>query len=126
MIVKFEGDIRAKEDLLAAIKGSQAAMQKDLLDLMKNQYHNKVLELTNEITELEKSKFQDLSKPGAGMSEKERNKLAEQFRSQQKDLERQLRDAKEKNKQQLAVKRQLDLQNGKIKGLESEIQKIKI
>lgn len=54
-------------------------MQKDLLDLMKNQYQNKVLELTQEITQLEKSKLENLSRQGSGMSEKERKKLEEQF-----------------------------------------------
>lgn len=105
MIVKFEGDIRDKENLLAAIKASQAAMQKDLLDLMKNQYQNKVLELTHEITQLEKSKQENLSRQGSGLSEKERKKLEEQFLAKQKDLEKELKDAKEKNKQQMAVKR---------------------
>jgi predicted nucleic acid-binding Zn-ribbon protein len=85
-----------------------------------------VLELTKEITQLEKSKYENLSKQGTGLSEKERKRLEEQFRPKQKDLERQLKEAKEKNKQQMAVKRQLDQQNNKIKGLESEIQKIKI
>lgn len=31
-------------------------MQTELMDMMKNQYHSKVLELTKEITKLEKEK----------------------------------------------------------------------
>lgn len=124
--MKFESDIKSKEGLLAAIKESQAAMQRELLDLMKNQYQNKVLELTNEITQLEKSKYENLSKQGTGISDKEKKKIEDQFRTKQRDLEKQLRDAQEKNKQQQTVKKQLDLQSTKIKGLESEIQKIKI
>jgi hypothetical protein len=90
---------------------------------MKNQYQHKVLELTNEITLLEKEKFTHLKQ---GYSDVEKQKIGENFKQKQRELEKELRDAKEKNKQQLNIKKQLDMQNSKIKGLESEIQKIKI
>ena len=83
----------------------QAAMQKDLLDLMKNQYQHKVLALTNEITSLEKEKYENLKQKGTGISDKERKRIEEQFRAKQRDLERTLKEAKEKNKQQMAVKK---------------------
>jgi hypothetical protein len=35
-------------------------MQKDFLDLMKQQYQTKVLELTNEITMLERQKHENI------------------------------------------------------------------
>ena len=51
-------------------------MQNDLLGLMKNQYHKKVLNLTNEITQLEKEKAESLKVvPGKGLSEAQRKKL---------------------------------------------------
>jgi hypothetical protein len=41
-------------------------MQNELIDLMKNQYHDKMLQLTNEITQLERSKAESLSKHNNG------------------------------------------------------------
>ena len=49
-IHQLDGQLNEKETLMAAIKHSQNQMQHELIDLMKNQYHSKVLELTNEIT----------------------------------------------------------------------------
>ena len=54
VLVKLDGNIKDKENLLAAIKESQNQMQNDLISLMKEQYQHKVLELTKEITQLEK------------------------------------------------------------------------
>ena len=57
-------------------------MQNDLLGLMKNQYHKKVLNLTNEITQLEKEKAESLKVvPGKGLSEAQRKKLEDQFKT---------------------------------------------
>ena len=53
VLVKLDGNIKDKENLLAAIKESQNQMQVDLISLMKEQYQHKVLELTKEITQLE-------------------------------------------------------------------------
>lgn len=76
-------------------------MQNDLLGLMKNQYHKKVLDLTNEITQLEKEKAENLKVvPGKGLSEAQRKKLQDQYKTKQRDLEKQLKDVKDKNKQQ--------------------------
>ena len=44
-------------------------MQNDLLNLMKNQYHHRVLELTNEITALEKNKAESMSKGGNSLTQ---------------------------------------------------------
>lgn len=96
IILKLDGSINEKEKLLAAIKESQTQMQNDLISLMKNQYHQKVLELTNEITNLERKKSESLGK--TQISQNERKKLEEQFRAKQRDLEDQLKDLKEKNK----------------------------
>jgi len=93
---------------------------------MKNQYQQKVLELTSEITKLEQDKAENLSKKGHQMTEQQRKKIEEQFMTKQKELEKMLREAKEKNKHQQTVKRQVDAQTAKIKELEQEIQKIKV
>lgn len=51
-------------------------MQNDLLGLMKNQYHKKVLDLTSEITHLEKEKAENLKvTAGKGLSEAQRKKI---------------------------------------------------
>lgn len=63
-------------------------MQQGLLELMKGQYQSKVLELTQEITQLEKSKYENLSQHGTGLTEKEKKRLEEQFLAKQKDLEK--------------------------------------
>lgn len=68
VILKLDGTIKDKESLLDAIKQSQQQMQNDLISLMKNQYQGKVLALTNEITQLERQKSENLSKSGSGMT----------------------------------------------------------
>lgn len=99
VLVKLDGNIKDKENLLAAIKESQNQMQSDLISLMKEQYQHKVLELTKEITQLEKQKADNLSKPGNSLNQQQRKKMEEQFKQKQRELERQLKEAKEKNKQ---------------------------
>lgn len=96
IILKLDGSLNEKEKLLAAIKESQSQMQHDLIDLMKNQYQQKVLELTNEITQLEHQKCQSLGK--SQISQNERKKIEEQFKAKQRELENQLKLFKEKNK----------------------------
>ena len=123
-ILKLDAGLNEKEALLAAIKESQSQMQHDLIDLMKNQYQSKVLQLTNEITQLERQKSQSLGKNS--ITSNERKKIEEQFMAKQRDLENQLKTFKEKNKHQQNVKKQVDTQNMKIRGLESEISKIKV
>ena len=123
-ILKLDAGLNEKEALLAAIKESQSQMQHDLIDLMKNQYQSKVLQLTTEITQLERQKSQSLGKNS--ITSNERKKIEEQFKAKQRDLENQLKTFKEKNKHQQNVKKQVDTQNMKIRGLESEISKIKV
>ena len=79
VILKLDGSIKDKESLLDAIKQSQQQMQSDLINLMKNQYQNKVLALTNEITQLERQKSENLSKSGNSMTQQQRKKMEEQF-----------------------------------------------
>ena len=74
---KLDGNIKDKENLLAAIKEQQVAMQDDLLSLMKNQYQSKVLELTNAITTLENEKADHMSRQGGVMSQQQRKKIEE-------------------------------------------------
>jgi len=62
---QMEGALVEKEKLLDHIKESQKQMQVELMDMMKNQYHQKVLELTKEITTLEKDKAEASHNPGA-------------------------------------------------------------
>lgn len=100
-------------------------MQSDLLDLMKHQYQQKVLQLTNEMASLEKAKAESMSKSGHGLSQQKRKQIEDQFLSKQRELESQLRDAKDKNKKQQKVQLQVAAQSNKIKGLERDIVKIK-
>lgn len=117
---QMEGALLEKEKLLDHIKESQKQMQIELMDMMKNQYHQKVLELTKEITTLEKDKAEASHNPGA-LSQAQKKKMNDQYMQKLKDLEKQLKEAKEKNKAQHAVKKQVDGQHSKIKSLESEI-----
>lgn len=72
-------------------------MQTELMDMMKNQYHSKVLELTKEITKLEKEKQHHLENPDA-LSQAQKKKMADQYQSKLVNLEKQLKEAKDKNK----------------------------
>ena len=85
-----------------------------------------MLKLTNEITQLERSKADSLSRNSTGMSQNDRRKIEEQFKIKQRELERQLKEVKDKNRQQQIVKKQVDTQTQKIRCLESEISKIKV
>ena len=93
----MEGALVEKERLLDHIKESQKQMQTELMDMMKNQYHSKVLELTKEITKLEKDKQNTLENPDA-LTQAQKKNLAGQYQSKLSNLEKQLKDAKDKNK----------------------------
>ena len=93
----IEGALVEKERLLDHIKESQKQMQTELMDMMKNQYHQKVLELTKEITILEKEKAETLNNPDA-LSQAQKKKMNDQYMAKLKDLEKQLKEAKDKNK----------------------------
>jgi len=62
-------------------------MQKELIDLMKNQYQQKVQELTDEMSKLEAAKTTTMKSKG-GISDTEKRKVEDQFRAKQKELER--------------------------------------
>lgn len=74
------------------------------MDMMKNQYHQKVLELTKEITALEKDKAEALNNPDA-LSQAQKKKMNDQYMFKLKDLEKQLKGAKDKNKAQHTVQK---------------------
>ena len=59
--------------------------------------HQKVLELTKEITILEKEKAETLNNPDA-LSQAQKKKMNDQYMAKLKDLEKQLKEAKDKNK----------------------------
>lgn len=75
-------------------------MQGELVSLMKNQYHQKIVDLTSEITQLEQAKAENLSKKGSQLTQQQQRKIEDQYKHKQKGLERELKDVKDKNKQQ--------------------------
>ena len=57
------------------------------MDMMKNQYHSRVLELTKEITKLEKEKQLTLDNPDA-LSQAQKKKMSDQYQGKLKELEK--------------------------------------
>ena len=77
MLQVLDGTILEKEQILKAIKASQSAMQSELIELMKNEYQQKILQLTNDITQLERSRAESLSRNNTGHSQAEKRRLEE-------------------------------------------------
>lgn len=53
ILSQLNGDLSRKVEILEAFKQTQMAMQTDLVNLMKEQYHQKIIELSNEMRVLE-------------------------------------------------------------------------
>ena len=69
---------------------------------MKHEYHKKIITLEQEIKNLEKERNDVLHKTptgGSGYAQQAKQKVEEQFRNKLKDLEKKLKDFKQKEKE---------------------------
>lgn len=93
-----------------------------LLEDMKNEYHNKIAQFQQEMLQLEQERADQLRKAD---NAQQKSKLEETYRRKLKELEDKLNQAKQKEREQQTMQKQTSGQKQKIKALEGEIDKMK-
>ena len=121
----ISGNLAEKEELLKGMAQSQLLLEKNLVDEMKNQYYNKVMNMENEIKQLEKQRDEVMSKSTNASQESEKTKSIAVYKQKITDLELKLRDFKKKEKEQQNLNKVVETQKSKIQHLDDEIKKIK-
>lgn len=120
-----DGHISEKEALFNKITQSQIALERNLVEEMKNQYHTKVHQLEAEIKVLEKQRNEALSRTSSTMLEAEKAKIMNAYKQKMTELENKLKEYKKKDKDQANLMKLVQNQQSKLEQLADEIKKIK-
>lgn len=135
----MSGTLKEKEELLRNITENNMELERNLLDVMKNQYHQKISNLEGElnglVAELKKIEGQrdkalsQLNHTQGDVKNKEfddKNRLMVQnFKSKIAQLENHLKEFRKKEKEQQHLQKLVQNQQNKITDLASEIKTIK-
>lgn len=125
-LLLVDGTLNEKEELLRSITENQLILERNLVDEMKQQYHQQILQLENELKGLEKKRDQALSKiQSSAQHENERNKIIVNYKQKLTDLESKLGEFRKKEKGQDNLAKLVNNQKQKITQLDDEIKKIK-
>lgn len=132
----MSGAIKEKEELLKNITENNLELERDLLDVMKNQYHQKISNLEGELNVLvgevrrmegqrDKAILQlNHSSNSKEVDDKNRAMMIN-YKNKISQLENQLKDFRKKEKEQQNLQRLVQNQQNKINELANEIKTIK-
>jgi len=131
----MSGTLKEKEELLKNITENNLELERDLLDVMKNQYHQKISNLEGELNiligEVKKIEGQrdkallQLNHTSNKESEDKNKATVQNFKSKITQLENLLKDFRKKEKEQQNMQRLVQNQQSKIQELANEIKTIK-
>ena len=118
----MDAEVNEKEKLLEMFKQSQRELEGSLLNAMKEEYHNKIKEMNEELQRLEATKKETLQK-STGNAQK--NKIEDQFKKKEVELQNKLKELKQKELDQVKMSKNLNQQKKKVLDLEKEIDRMK-
>lgn len=89
------------------MKDQQKLLQDNLLEAMQEQYQTRVARLEQDLLKLEQDRQKDVGK--SGLSQINRTKIEEQYKTKQKDLEKQVNVLKQKEKDAVQKQKQFEM-----------------
>ena len=132
----MSGAIKEKEELLKNITENNLELERDLLDVMKNQYHQKISNLEGELNVLvgevrrmegqrDKAILQLNHSSNSKETDDKNRVVMINYKNKISQLENQLKDFRKKEKEQQNLQRLVQNQQNKINELANEIKTIK-
>ena len=125
-IMLVTGTLNEKEELLDNITQGQLLLERNLVDEMKHQYYEKIIQLEDELKHLEKQKDEAISKVNVNHADNERNKNVGVYKQKIADMDAKIKEFKKKEKEQQNMLKLVKNQRTKIEQLDGEIKKIRV
>ncbi|KAL4435321.1 hypothetical protein ABPG74_022804 [Tetrahymena malaccensis] len=125
---KVDGSIQEKSEDLRRLNQNQLELQKQLLEKMKEQYHQKIIHLETDMKKIEYQRDEALQKLSNNNSKEaiaEKQRVIESFKQKVADMQSNLNDYKRKAKEQETLQKTVQAQERQIQQLGVEINKFK-
>lgn len=121
-----EVHIMEKEELLKKITQAQIALENNLVEEMKYQYHDKMLNLEKEIRQLERQRDEAVNRASSTLVESEKAKIVNGYKQKITEMENKMKEFKKKEREQANLMKLVQNQQSKIEHLADEIKKTKM
>ncbi|KAL4483969.1 hypothetical protein ABPG72_013975 [Tetrahymena utriculariae] len=125
---KVDGSIQEKSEDLRRLNQNQLELQKQLLEKMKEQYHQKIIHLETDMKKIEYQRddaLQKLSNNNSKEAIAEKQRVIESFKQKVADMQSNLNEYKRKAKEQETLQKTVQAQERQIQQLGVEINKFK-